>query len=167
MRRMLALALLLAAAHASAATFVATSVEDVARSSEVVVRGRVRRTQARATRDGRIVTEAEVAVASAWKGSPGRTVRVVVPGGSLGSVAMRVDAAATLDEGEDVVLFLVREGATWHVNGHALGKYRIEGDRARPGLSPADVVPRAMRAGEREVGPMGVAELERRVRAAR
>jgi hypothetical protein len=167
MARTLALALLLAAARSGAATFVATSVEDVARSSEAVVRGRVVSREARATRDGRIVTEVEVAVAQAWKGAPGRSVRLVVPGGSLGSIAMSVDAAPTFTDGEDVVLFLVREGRGWHVNGWSLGKYRIEDGEARPGLGGAEILPRALAAGERAVGPMKLAELERRVRAAR
>lgn len=167
MRRTLAAALLLVAAPALAATFVATSVEEVARTSDAVVRGRVVRRESRATADARIVTEAEIAVESAWKGAPGKTVRVVVPGGSLGTIAMRVDAAPTFADGEEVVLFLVREGRAWRVNGWALGKYRVEGDEARPGLEAAAILPRALAAGERAVGPMKAAELEKRVRVAR
>lgn len=168
MHRTLALGLLLAAAPAGASTFVATSVEEMARSSDAVVRGRVVLREARATAAGRIVTEAEIAVASAWKGAPGKTVRVVVPGGSLGTIAMRIDAAPTFTEGEEVVLFLVREGSAWRVNGWALGKYRVTpGDEARPALESAEILPRALAAGERAVGPMKASELERRVRAAR
>lgn len=167
MRRTLAVALLLAALRAGAATFVATSVESAARSSEAVVRGRVVSREARATREGRIVTDVEVAVAESWKGDPGRRVRLVVPGGSLASVAMSLDAAPTFTVGEDVVLFLTREGRSWHVNGWALGKYRVVGDEARPGLEGARILPGALGAGERAVGPMKVAELERRVRGAR
>ncbi len=165
-RRTLALALTLAAVRAGAATFVATSVESVARSSEAVVRGRVVRREPRQARDGRIVTEVEVAVAESWKGAPGRTVSLVVPGGSLGSIAMSVDAAPTFTDGEDVVLFLTHEGKAWHVNGWALGKYRVVGDEVRPGLGGAEILPRAIPAGERAVGPMRLAELERRVKAA-
>ncbi len=167
MRRTLAVALLIAALRAGAATFVATSVEDVARSSSAIVRGRVVSREARATPGGRIVTEVEVAVAESWKGTPGRRVRLVVPGGSLGSIAMSVDAAPAFTDGEDVVLFLTREGRGWHVNGWALGKFRVVGDEARPGLENARILPGAVRAGERAVGPMKLSELERRVRAAR
>jgi hypothetical protein len=170
MRRVLAaVAFLAAAAPAAAAVFAATTVEGMTRRSDAVVRGRVLATAARPTRDGRIVTEVEVAVDQAWKGEPGGTVRIVVPGGRLPNVAMRVDAAPTFAPGEEVVVFLSRGGPVWHVSGLALGKFRVERDAARPSLEGADVVPPAspLPEGEREVGPMPVAELERRVRAAR
>ncbi len=174
MRRVLAHVALIAlaaaaAGPAAAATFAATSVEEVARTSDAVVRGRVARTAARATRDGRIVTEVEVAVREAWKGAPQATVRVVVPGGRLPGVAMRVDAAPTFEPGEEVVVFLSRGGNIWYVNGLALGKFRVDGPEARPGLGGAAVLPRAvpLPATEKQVGPMTVSELERRVRAAR
>ncbi len=145
-----------------------TSVEEVARSSDAVVRGRVVSSAARLTRDGRrVVTEVEIAVASAWKGATEATVRLVVPGGSTGTIAMWVDAAPTFEPGEEVVVFLARQGATWGVMGHALGKYRVEGQGARPALEHADVIPRALAAGERASGPMPISELERRVRATR
>ncbi len=176
MRRALALAapcvVLLAAAAsrpAAAATFAATSVEEVARTSDAVVRGRVAGTAARATKDGRIVTEVEIAVGAAWKGAPGTTVRVVVPGGRLPGVAMRVDAAPAFAVGEEVVVFLSRGGTTWYVNGLALGKFRVDRGEAHPASAGAAVLPRAapLPRGEREVGAMPVAELERRVKAAR
>jgi hypothetical protein len=167
MRRLLALSFLAIAAPGAASTFVAASVEEVARSSEAVVRGRVVAAAARTTRDGRIVTDVDVEVASAWKGAPDRTVRIVVPGGSLGWIALRVEGAPTFAPGEEVVVFLSREGPSWRVNGYGQGKYRIVGGEARPGLGATEVVPRALRSGERLVGPMAVAELERRVRAVR
>ncbi len=176
MRRVLALIAVCAGAlaawspwPAAVATFAATSVEEVARGSDAVVRGRVAATAARATKDGRIVTEVEIAVREAWKGVPEATVRVVVPGGRLPHLAMRVDAAPTFEAGEDVVVFLSRGGKRWYVNGLALGKFRVDGPEARPGLGGAAVLPRAvpLPGGERQVGPMPVAELERRVRAAR
>jgi hypothetical protein len=167
MRRLLALALLGIAAPAAASTFVAATVEEVARSSAAVVRGRVVAAAARTTRDGRIVTDVEVEVASAWKGAPERTVRIVVPGGSLGGIALRVEGAPTFAPDEEVVVFLVREGPAWRVNGYGQGKFRVVGADARPGLGAARVVPRETAAGERLVGPMPVEELERRVRAAR
>jgi hypothetical protein len=168
MRRALALLLLCAAAAARAATYVETSVEEVARSAEVVVRGRVISANGRLTRDGRrVVTDVDIAVDGAWKGDAGATVRVVVPGGSTGAVAMSVDAAPTFAPGEEVVVFLARRGEAFTVVGHAFGKYRVEGPDARPALEAAVVRPRPLAAGERAAGPMPVDELERRVRAAR
>lgn len=168
MRRPLLVLLLAAAAPATAATFVETSVEEVTRSADAVVRGRVLSAAARLTRDGRrVVTEVELAVDGAWKGAPGATVRLTVPGGSTGKLAMHVDAAPSFEPGEEVVVFLSREGARWRVMGHALGKYRVDGPEARPALGGAVVLPRPLAAGERAAGPMPVAELERRVRGAR
>lgn len=167
MRRLLTLALLALASPVAASTFVAATVEEVARSSHAVVRGRVVAAGARATRDGRIVTDVDVEVASAWKGAPERTVRIVVPGGSLGWIALRVEGAPTFAPGEEVVVFLAREGPAWRVNGYGQGKYRVAGGEARPGLGAAEVVARPHDRGERLVGAMSVDELERRVRAAR
>ncbi len=168
MRRALALLLLLAAAPAAAATFVESSVEEVARSADVVVRGRVLSAVGRLTRDGRrVVTDVEIAVDRAWKGAPGPTVRVVVPGGSTGTLALSVDAAPTFSPGEEVVVFLSRRGDAWTVMGHALGKYRVDGADARPGLDRLVVLPRTLPSGERAAGAMPVAELEARVKAAR
>lgn len=167
MRRLLALSLAALSATAAASTFVAATVEEVARSSEAVVRGQVVATAARATAGGGIVTDVDVQVASAWKGAPERTVRIVVPGGSLGYVALRVEGAPTFAVGEEVVVFLGREGVAWRVNGYAQGKYRVVNGEARPGLRGAELVARPVQKGERLVGAMAVDELERRVRAAR
>ena len=168
MRRAFAAALLLAAGPAGAALFAATSVEETARSSDAVVRGTVRSAHPRLAAGGRrVVTEVEIAVASAWKGAPGATVRLVVPGGATGGLAMAVDGAPAFEPGEEVVVFLGRAGEAWQVMGLALGKYRVVDGEARPGVHPDDLASRALPAGERVVGPMAVDELERRVRAAR
>ncbi len=167
MRWTVAAALLAAAAPAAGSTFVASSVEEMARSSEAVARGSVVSVASRVARDGRIVTDVDIAVAAAWKGAPGERVRVTVPGGEAGGVGLRVDGAPSFERGEDVVVFLARKAGAWRVNGWALGKYRVVDGEARPSLGGADVLPRAIPAGERLVGPLPVAELERRVRSAR
>jgi hypothetical protein len=163
----LSLAALVSADRAAAATFVATSVEEMARSSDAVVRGVVSWREARLTPGGRIVTDVDVVVASAWKGAPDEVVRLVVPGGSLGWIALAVDAAPSFEVGEEVVVFLARTGRAYAVAGHALGKFRVRGPAAEPSLGGARVLRRALPAGEREIGTMDVSELERRVRAAR
>ena len=165
---MAVLLLVVAAPPARAALFAATTVEETARSSDAVVRGTVRSARGRLTADGRrVVTDVEIAVASAWKGAPGEVVRVVVPGGATPGLAMSVDGAPTFDVGEEVVVFLARIGGAWRVMGHALGKYRVEAGEARPAFHAADVLQGAPAAGERAAGPMPVDELERRVRGAR
>lgn len=169
MHRALVLLLLLAAAlPAAAAQFRSATVEEAARSSDAVVRGRVEHRTSRYSGDGsRIVTEVEVSVASAWKGDPGARVVVTVPGGVVGDVGMWVDAAPVLEDGEEVVLFLARRGARWHVNGLALGKFRVSGAEARPQVRPEEMVRSAARAGEQPIAQLSVDELERRVRAVR
>ncbi len=167
MRWTLAAALLAAAAPAAGSTFVAASVEEIARSSEAVARGRVVATASRVARDGRIVTDVDIAVSAAWRGAPGERVRLTVPGGEAGGVGLRVDGAPTFETGEEVVVFLARKAGAWRVNGWAMGKYRIVGDEARPGIAGLNVLPRGLAAGERVVEPMRLAELERRVRSAR
>ncbi len=169
MRRALALGLVLVALPAAAAVFRSATVEEAARGSDAVVRGRVEKKVARLSADGsRILTDVTVSVASAWKGSPGASVTVTVPGGVLGDKAQWVDAAPDLEVGEEVVLFLAKRAQGWNVNGLALGKFRVEGEQVRSGAATAEVLPAPAAAGERALtAPMTVGELERRVRAAK
>ena len=101
-RRALALGLVLAALPA-AAVFRSATVEEAARTSDAVVRGRVEKRTSRFSKDGsRIVTDVVVSVASAWKGHPGTRVTVTVPGGEIGDVGQWVDAAPTFADAEEV-----------------------------------------------------------------
>jgi hypothetical protein len=154
---------------ASSALAVPASVEELARASAVVVRGRVASAVARWSADRRrIETEAEIEVASAWRGAPAARVAVVVPGGAADGLAQRVDGAPRLAVGEEVVLFLWRRGAgAYRVSGLAQGKFSVAGGAAVPDLSGTAFVPRAaLSASERRIEAMRVDELERRVRAA-
>jgi hypothetical protein len=157
----------LAPAPAQATTFLETSVEELARGSEVVVRGRVLGRTSR-WHGGRIVTSVRVAVASAWKGAPGAELEVVVPGGRVGDLAQHVAGSPTFRADEEVVVFAARSAPdTLEVTGLALGKFRVEGGVARPQLEGARVELRPLAAGERASGAMPVEELEARVRATR
>jgi hypothetical protein len=162
-----ALLALLAAAPARATTFVATSVEEIARGADAVVRGKVVSASSR-WEGKRIVTDVAIAVSEAWKGAPGRRVVLTVRGGTVGRIAQRVDAAAAFTVGEEVVVFAsrARGGAGWRVGHAALGKYRVEDGRVRPGTEGARFEPRPIAPGERLVEEMSVEELERRVRSA-
>lgn len=152
---------------AAASVFRSASVEDVARASDAVVQGRVERRESFATSDGRtFLTWVEIAVASAWKGAPGARVRVLVPGGTVGGLAQRVDGAPEFRDGEEVVVFLSRRADFWELNGLALGKYEVVAGRAVPDLAGVDLAPAPLRAGERAVGAMALDELQRRVAGA-
>ena len=150
-----------------AAVFLETSVESVARASDAVVRGQVVSRSSFFTQDRRtILTEVVVEVAEAWKGTPGERVRVIVPGGRVGDLAQRVDAAPGFADGEEVVVFLSRRGDFFELNGLAIGKFRVEGGEAVPELGNILFQGPAVKAGERRVGAMPFEELRRRVAGA-
>jgi hypothetical protein len=156
------------AAPASAALFRAATVEEAARTSDAVVRGTVIGASSRyAPGSDRIVTDVRVAVASAWKGAPGATVTITIPGGRVGDLGQLVDAAPRFAQGEEVVVFLARRREAWRVNGLALGKWKVSGSTAEPAVHAGDLAPRALAAGEAPIAPMAVADLERRVREAK
>lgn len=160
-------ATLLVASPATAAVAVQASVEDLARTSDVVVRGSIARRSARRV-GPRIYTEVTLRAAAVWRGSAPAEVTVRVPGGEVGNLGQRVDGAPVFAEGEEVVLFLSgdRRGA-FQVNGLAQGKFRVDGASASPDLSGVHFVRSEVRVGERAAESMPLQELERRVREAR
>lgn len=167
-RTLLAAAVLLAAAPAAAATARVASVEELARASDLVVRGEVVGQQSRLGADGsRIYTFVEIRVARAWRGTAPAVVTVRVPGGVAGDRGQRVDGAAAFADGEEVVVFLAPAGRVHQVTGMAQGKFAVRCGEARPDLSGLRLLPRRLPPGERASGPMPVEELERRVREAR
>lgn len=160
---------LLAAAPAAAAPALAVSVEGLARESAAVVRGRVTAAHAERSADGRrIFTTYDVRADAVLRGRTPKACRVIVPGGVVGRVAQHVDGAPSLARGEEVVLFLRREGAdAFAVTALAQGKFSIDGKIARPDLSRLRFVGTSVRGGERPSEEMPLAELERRVRSVR
>jgi hypothetical protein len=164
----LAAALMIAfAARADAATVLAQSVEDLARASDAVLRGRVENVVCRRV-GGRIVTDIAIARAELWRGSAPARLTIAVPGGEVDGIGQRVDGAPAFSAGEDVVVF-VRDGGhgRYHVVGLAQGKYGVEGAVARArleGLARVGAVPGA---GERDASELPVGELRRRVEAVR
>ena len=168
MRNVLLCLFLLAAGPARAMLAVPATVEDLARSSDAVLRGKVVSVSSEWAEDQRrIFTRVEVAPTSVWRGSARARVTVLVPGGVVGRIGQRVDGAPGFAKGEEVVVFLTGAApGSFRVNGLAQGKFRVDGPAARPQLAQVGFVPRAeLRAGERLVEPMDVAELERRVRS--
>jgi hypothetical protein len=162
------LLVLLAAAPARAMLAVPATVEDLTRSSDAVVRGKVASVSARWSEDQRrIFTYVEVERASVWRGAAPARVTVLVPGGVVGNIGQRVDGAPGFAKGEEVVVFLSSaEVGAFRVTGLAQGKFSVQSGAARPQLTRVSFVPRAsLRAGERLAEEMDVAELERRVRS--
>jgi hypothetical protein len=169
MRTAFLIGAMLAAPLARAAQAVALSVEELARTSDLVVRGRVARVESRWSEDGwRIFTFADVEAAESWRGRPAGSIRVLVPGGVIGRIGQRVDGAPILARGEEVVLFLIRgEASFFRVTGLAQGKFSVDGATARPDLTHVSFVGSRVGSGERRAEAMPLAELERRAAAAR
>jgi hypothetical protein len=167
MRILLLLAALLAASPALGAQAIALSVEGLARSSDAVVRGQVRKTTPTMSPDGRrIFTLVDVEVTTTWRGEARKTVQVIVPGGVVGNIGQRVDGVPSFAEGEEVVVFLHRAEANgYRVAGLAQGKFQVAGTFATPDLSHMRMVARQVQSGERPAEAMSVAELEQRVRS--
>src|SRR5512143_1939942 len=94
MKALLCLLVLACAGSAMAAVAVPASVEDLARTSDAVIRGRVMKVSSRWSDDHRrIFTDVEVETSSVWRGSAPARVTVVVPGGAVGEIEQRVGGA--------------------------------------------------------------------------
>jgi hypothetical protein len=151
---------------AGAAIALRTTVEELARTSDAVVRGQVER-QRSAWMGKRIYTEVEVRTADVWRGSAPAVVKVLVPGGVVGEIGQHVGGAPSFAAGEEVVVFLASSGGRSQVNGLAQGKFTVARGVVRPDLRGTTVLQRELAPGERPVEEMTVAELERRVTEAR
>ncbi|MBM7115009.1 hypothetical protein [Archangium primigenium] len=126
--RVLLLAVLLPCGPAGATTLLRAELPELAQSSDAIVHGTVRRVESRWSGDGRrIVTDVEIQVTESLKGQPGATVLVTQPGGRVGDIGQRVSGLATFTPGEEVVVFLARQGAdAFRVSGMAQGKYKVQ-----------------------------------------
>ncbi|MCA9578328.1 MAG: hypothetical protein H6726_14955 [Sandaracinaceae bacterium] len=125
----LALTLVHALPSVRATTLRYQSVEDLAASADAVVWGDVVRLGTRLERTSqglRPEREAELEVLEVLAGQAPGDLRVALRGGAHRHGERRVDGEARLREGEEVVLFLVRDAARWRVLGMALGVWRVQ-----------------------------------------
>lgn len=127
LRALLPFVLLLSLA-ASATTMLRADLPELARTSDAIVHGTVRRVESRWSGDGRrIVTDVEIQVTEALKGQAGSTVLVTQPGGRVGDIGQRVSGLASFTPGEEVVVFLERRGTqAFRLSGMAQGKYQVQ-----------------------------------------
>lgn len=127
----------------SAAMMVAMGTEELARESEVVIRGEVAEVKSQWKGDGKtIVTRASVKITDTLRGETvSDTITIEYAGGEVGDVGLRVEDVSPLKKGEDVILFLKKSspgsaasaesGTTEDVHrivGKAQGKYTIGKD---------------------------------------
>jgi hypothetical protein len=124
---MLLAGLLLLGLPAVATTMLRLDVPELALSSDTVVHGTVRRVESRWSGDHRrIITDVEIQVTEALKGQPGSTVLLIQPGGAVGDIGQVVHGSASFAPGEEVVVFLARQGASaFKLSGMAQGKYQV------------------------------------------
>jgi hypothetical protein len=127
-----ALAALLATAlligvPAAATTMLRINLPELSQKADTIVHGTVRRMESRWSGDRRrIITDVEIEVTEALKGQAGSTVLLIQPGGKVGDIGQTVHGLATFTPGEEVVVFLDRQGANaFRVTAMAQGKYQV------------------------------------------
>lgn len=90
----------------SASTLQRLSLNDMIQKSTLIVRGTIQPGSSAALRGALIYTHFNLAVTTAFKGSPKSTIDVAVPGGALSGMQQPVAGAPMLVPGHEYVLFL-------------------------------------------------------------
>ena len=134
---LIALAVLacLAAAPANATVLVPVDLAELSRDAGAIVRGRVTAAAAQWTADRRAIeTVVTIDAESSLKGSLGRRVQFIVPGGTLGRYRNLVAGAPEFIVGQRVIVFLGWTGPSYpYLLGLGQGVYRIAPNRERTG----------------------------------
>jgi hypothetical protein len=157
-----------------ATVLVPADLGELARDAAAIVRGRVAATETRWTIGRRAIeTVVTIDVEESLKGSLGRTVRFVVPGGTLGRYRSLFVGAPQFTAEERVVVFLGWRGPSYpYLLGLGQSVFRIAADVNRSGafvtpppmIAPATGAARIIRGDVARV-PMPLAAFEERVRA--
>jgi hypothetical protein len=92
--------------HLSASTLQRLSLTDMIQKSTMIVRGTMQPGSSAALRGSIIYTHYQLSVTTAFKGAPGPTIDVAVPGGALNGFQQPVAGAPTLTPGQSYVMFL-------------------------------------------------------------
>ena len=171
-----ALALFLTRGQAAATSMLYQDVASLTQSSDAVVHGKVTKTESRWSGDHkRIVPDVWVDVAEFLKGKGNKTVVVQQPGGEVDGIGQRVSGLASFSEGEEVVLFLERQGTErYRLAGMAQGKFRVErsSDKTATFVVPESVGdaelidPQTRQPAQADNRPMELSALRAKVRAA-
>jgi hypothetical protein len=92
--------------HLSGSTLQRLSLTDMIQKSTMIVRGAIQPGNSAALRGSIIYTHYQLSVTTAYKGAPGSTVDVAVPGGALNGFQQPVAGAPMLMPGQTYVIFL-------------------------------------------------------------
>ncbi|MGA2879753.1 MAG: hypothetical protein ABSG13_12455 [Bryobacteraceae bacterium] len=101
--------IILAAAVAcltSASTLQRLTMTDMIQKSTMIVRGTIQPGSSAAFRGSMIYTHYQLSVKTAFKGTPGSTIDVAVPGGVLNGIQQPVAGAPAFTPGQDTIFFL-------------------------------------------------------------
>ncbi len=124
------IALLLFPGAVFATVVIAESIEEMARASTMVVRGRIVQVQPQLEESsGRIYTYADIRVTEVLKGGAVTSILVKQPGGEIGNRGTHVAGAGKFVTGQDSVLFLEKatdEAGVYILRALAAGKVDIE-----------------------------------------
>jgi len=126
----LTLLTLLLCGAASATMVLPSSIEKMTLGSDLVVRGRIASQSVRAE-GATIVTDVVVELAESLKpqANPATgSITVKVLGGTVGDTTMKLDLAPAFADGEEVALFLKRNGDRYLIYGLYYGACRIRTD---------------------------------------
>jgi hypothetical protein len=109
-----------------ASTLQRLSLNDMIQKSTMVVRGTILPGSSAAFRGPIIYTHYQLSVTTAYKGTPGTTIDVAVPGGTLNGFRQPVAGAPVFTPGQDYVFFLwtSRSGLT-QVIGLSQGLFNV------------------------------------------
>jgi len=117
----------LIAAPALATSAVQMDAPALTHAATDIIRGRVVSSRSAWTDDHRrLVTFVDVDVLENWKGHAGDKLTLVQPGGERDGFGQSVAGVAPLGVGEELVLFLERQGPLFRVVGLSQGVYRVE-----------------------------------------
>jgi hypothetical protein len=96
--------------------------------ADLIVRGRVDGLKSRQVPDRRsMITMVVISIEKQFKGPKVSSVTIEQPGGSMGDIAQGVPGLPQFSEGEDVVLFLKRQGGgTFQIVGGRQGKFIVK-----------------------------------------
>ena len=89
-----------------AATLQQLSLSDMIQKSTMIVRGTVQPGSTASLRGSLIYTHYQLSVTATYKGAPGPTIDIAVPGGALNGFQQPVSGAPTLVSGRDYLIFL-------------------------------------------------------------
>ena len=108
------------------------SLEDLAKSADVVVMGRIEKVSSKPTNGKNITTQIEVNVIEQWKGQDRSFLIINQAGGSAGEITQAVPGTPQFSIGEETILFLKgRQNDLYEVVGGRQGKLLIRYDPAR------------------------------------